>query len=176
MKKHILGFAIFSFIIASAVFLKFVFYVPESFDVPSPTVNRSCWKMNREFAKISVPMVRQAVLDLNTKQMNWELKMPDSRGSVALHFFVKNSQGARYLATEFVPYNSSENGIFEFTSSYLWLDKLGAYENLYVVPEQISRSEFRARNFEPDFNENAATSVLLYSGKAGYLTESYFRK
>jgi hypothetical protein len=195
MKKHLFGFAIFSLIVGSAILVSSMFSSPRGVFVPVvetvsyDSTQNSCWKMKRksfevretEAVKISKPFVRQAVLDLNTKQLDWDLVVPESATSVALHFFAKDARGVRHLKTEFVPIlsvdkPSANGGVLEFTSSYLWLDKLGYYENLYVVPEAISRGELKRRSISPVFDETAATSVLLYTGQAGYPTEKYFRK
>lgn len=177
MKKHIIGFAIFSVIVGTAILVKSILYVPEVKNYTYTSVTKtSCWKMKQEASKDTPPIVRQAVLDLNTKQIDWELKVPRNESSVALHFFVNDSRGARYLETVFAPRSAASDGNLEFTSSYLWLDNLGSYQNLYVVPETISGAGFRMKDFQPKFNEQNATSVILYSGKSGYLTEKYFKK
>lgn len=183
MKKHIIGLALFSFIVITAGFVYSMFsvarveevFVVTNSETYSPT--KSCWKMKRDSKQSSVGdiKVKQAVFDLKTKQLNWELAAPLREGSsIALHFFVKNADGTRYLNSALAPQTGFENGVIKATSSYEWLDRLESYENLYVVPELTTWSEFQKR--QPKFNAEKATSVLLYSGEQGYLTEKYFRE
>lgn len=190
MKKHIIGFAIFSLIVGSAVFIKALFYFPKETRVSySYSTRNSCWKMKREGHPITnVPIVRQAVLNLDDKQINWELAVPETNSRVALHFFTKDSKGTRYLATELAPKGISGYPVLSYTSTYLGLiNNLGSRPNLYVVAEMIPSSDSQVRDFQPIFDENLATPVLVVSGKGegigggngsgrGYVIEKSFEK
>lgn len=183
MKKHIIGFTLFSIIVGTAAFIYAMFNVVKVEEVftpaYTPTYQRnSCWKMKRELKETSVasPVVRQAVLDLKTKQLNWELAAPLSNSQIALHFFVKDENGTRYINSAFVPKSGFENGVNKATSSYQWLDNLDSYENLYVTAEFTTWSDYQNRRLQPKFDAGRATSVLLYSGEQGYVTEKYFKE
>ena len=180
MKKHIIGLALFSFIVSAAAIVYAIFNVPEIASVAATqyiVAERTHCKMKRAANRSTVdaPMVTQAVFDLKTKQLNWELAAPQRSGStIALHFFVKDANGTRYLNSAFAPQMGFENGGIKATNSYEWLDRLESYENLYIVPELASWNKYQKR--QPKFDAEKATSVLLYSGEQGDLTEKYFKE
>lgn len=164
MKKHIIGFAMFSFIVASAVFVKYYFYTPESFDVPAPAVKSSCWKMKREFKASEAPIVRQALLNLNTKQMNWEVYVPETETRLALHFFIKDGGDTRFLGTEIAPMVTSKwNKVIKYNSAYIWFYNLNSDDTVYIVPEMLTDFEDNNKNFDPIFDESRATPVTVYT-------------
>lgn len=177
MKRNIIGLVVFSLIIGAAVFVKSALSVrnPVNYDYAA---RRDCPLHQPFSSELNSPQsvgtvklsVKQAVLNLKTMQINWEVAVPLKNSLFALHFFVKDNHGTRYLASELGPMSSfgktsSDTGALEFTSSYLWLDNLGHYQNLYVVPEQVSFSDYQSKHFSPQFDENAAIPVLLYSGR-----------
>ena len=175
MKKHLFGFAIFSLIVGSAIFVSVIFSAPREVTVPAVEtvyelpVKSSCWKMKREYAKKDSLAVRQAVLDLETKEINFELYVPKTDSPVAMHFFVRDFEGTRYLATELSPLlSSTNNGVLGFTKTYSWLKNPDSYQNLYVVPEQISRRDYELGISNPKFVEDKAFAVTVNSGKAFY--------
>jgi hypothetical protein len=141
----------------------------------------SCWRMKHEAYRSGQQKlaVVQAVFNLSTSKLDLALATPQTESSIALHFFRKDASGTRYLETEFIEYPafhkySYDKGVLEFTRSYRWLDDLGTYQNLYVIAEQVSRSDFRRRSFVPSFDETAAASISLYSGKTGYPTKQAY--
>ena len=183
MKKHIIGFTIFSIIVGTAAFIYAMFNIVNVEEVFTPAYTpayqgKSCWKMKQDLKESNVdsPVVRQAVLDLKTKQLNWELAAPQTKSKIALHFFIKDENGTRYINSALAPESGFENGVIKATSSYLWLDNLDSYKNLYVVAEFTSWSNYQNKNNPPKFDSGRATSVLLYSGEQGYLTEKFFRE
>lgn len=193
MKKHIIGLTLFSFIVSAAAIVYAVFNVPKIVPVAPMrfvVAERTHCKMKRaaNHSQVDLPVVTQAVFDLKTKQLNWELAAPLSSGSntsidfsgagskIALHFFVKNKNGTRYLNSVLAPgLATSENLVIKGSGSYEWLDNLNSYENLYVTAESTSWKKFQDKTVQPEFDAEKATSVLLYSGEQGYLTEKYFK-
>ncbi len=193
MKKHIIGLTLFSFIVSAAAIVYAVFNVPEIVQVAAQryvVAERTHCKMKRavDNSQADSPVVTQAVFDLKTKQLNWELVAPlssdskiavsfsDADSKIALHFFVKNKNGTRYLNSVLTPsFATPENFVIKSSGSYEWLDNLDSYENLYVTAESTSWKKFHDKTVQPKFNAEKATSVLLYSGEQGYLTEKYFR-
>ncbi|MGI8788016.1 MAG: hypothetical protein ACR2HG_09680 [Pyrinomonadaceae bacterium] len=171
MRKHFIGLGLFSFIVVSAAVIYAVFSVPEINSVivsryETTSMPTSCWRMKRESSETKVRplMVKQAVLDLKTKQLNWELTVPSPTSQITLHFFVKDKNKTRYINSISVP-AGFENGIVNAASSYKWLDNLASYENLYVMPEYTSQDKLKNENAPPKFDADKATSVLLYSGE-----------
>jgi hypothetical protein len=164
MKKHILGIALFSLIIGSAgIFYSFFADDYDTYNIVETEVY-SYESFDGGFVE-SQPIIRQAVLDLKTKQINWEFSNRNNKADIALYFYIVDSHGVRYLNSE---HTRTTN---DFVSSYIWLDNLKSYENLYVIA--VDMNTHRAQSAIPRFEINKATSVLLYSGKQGYLAEKY---
>ena len=155
MKKHIIGLALFSFIDSAAAVIYALFPVPEiapvseviTVSVPQYNVKRSC-RMKLKMNKIPSIEVRQAVLDLQTRQFNWELATPDIDEPIALHFFSNDDKGTRYITTEQINNKFSHNGILKFSNSYGWLNKRKSYENLYVIAQFDSEAVNYSENYQ----------------------------
>ncbi len=186
MKKHIIGFAIFSLIVGTTAFIYAMFNVVRVEEVPAPTYyqtyspTKSCWKMKRELreSKLDSPKISQAVFNLKTKQLDWKLDTPEIAAPIRLHFFVKDENGTRYIASEQILSSGlrsgqvgmdkraidmeGREGEVKFTSSYLSLDNLDSYENLYVIAERVPQTRV---NYQPKFDAVKATAVLVDSGK-----------
>jgi hypothetical protein len=174
MKKHFWGFALFCLIVGTAAFIYAKFNVGSIVKVNAPmgystySQTKSCWKMKRESSRTRVgsPMVRQAIFDLRSKQLRWELDTSEVDAPIALNFFIKDESGMRYVNSVLVPMAAYRHGsIIKATSSYEWLDKLDSYENLYVTAEPISQSAYQDKNFPVEINVGKltnATAVLLY--------------
>jgi len=179
MKKHILGLALFSFIVSAAAVVYAFFNVPEIVQVsevitvsePQYVPTRTSCKM-RSTPKNNSIKIEQAVLNLQTKQFNWELATPDREEAIALHFFSKDAGGTRYITSEQINNKFSHNGVLKFSDSYRWLNKRDSYENLYVIAqfdsEVINYSEnfqVYGDRFQPKFDAAKATAVTIDSGK-----------
>jgi hypothetical protein len=132
MKKHFWGFALFSFIVGATVFiyamLNTVTFETVSAPIYSQTYSptKSCWKMTREsrIESFGSPVVKQAVFNLTSKQLRWELNTSQVDTPIALNFFIKDERGTRYVNSTIVPMSAYRDGIVRATSSYLWLDNL----------------------------------------------------
>lgn len=170
MKKHYFGFALFSFIVGTAAVIYAMFNVVNVEEVPVPSYSatyspsKSCWKMKRELreSNIGSPIIRQAIFNLKTKQLKWELAAPETNSKIALHFFIKDENGTRYINSVLAPTFGYEYGTMKATSSYLWLDNLESYENLYITAEPVSSGAYKNKNFQPKFDASRATAVLVY--------------
>jgi hypothetical protein len=168
MKKHLFGFALFSLIVGTTAFIYAKFNVVSVDEVYTPVdystfaQTKSCWKMKREMSEsnIGLPIVKQAIFNLRTKQLKWELDRSNIDTPIALNFFVKDKNGTRYINSVLAPMSGYEGGAI--ISSYLWLDNLDSYENLYITAEPVSYSEYRNKNFRAKFDVSRATPVLLY--------------
>ena len=170
MKKHIFGFALFSFIVGTTAFIYAILSIIniEEVKVPaySPTYSptKSCWKMKREASRVNIgsPSVKQATFNLASKQLRWELDTSQVNTPIALNFFIKSENGMRYVNSTYVPMIAYRNGSVGATSSYEWLNNLDSYENLYVIAEPVSHSEQGYKNYSRKFDANKATAVLVY--------------
>ena len=178
MKKHVLGLALFSFIVSASAIVYALFSVPETapvsevitVSVPRYSVNRSCRMKSKSDNAASIG-IRQAVLNLQTKQFNWELATPEIDEPIALHFFSNDDKGARYITTEQINNKFSHNGILKFSDSYGWLNKRKSYENLYVIAQFDSEAVNYSENyqvygnkFQPKFDAAKATAVTVNYG------------
>jgi hypothetical protein len=170
MKKHIFGFALFSFIVGTTGFIYAMLSIVniEEVKVPSYTQTysptKSCWKMKRETSRenLGSPLVKQATFNLASKQLRWELNTSQVNTPIALNFFIKGENGTRYVNSTFVPTIAFRDGSVNATSSYEWLNNLDSYENLYVIAEPIAHGKRGNKNFSREFDANKATAVLVY--------------
>ncbi len=183
MTKHIAGFILFSFIVGVSGVLAFIFAeipkveiaVEESY-VPRYESKTRCYKKNYdnyENSNASVKVV-QAVFNERTKLLDTNLfiKREDSSiqsVSFALHFFVKDRKGVRYLASENYylkpDFNSWDEASQAIPSrSYQWLDDLTSQENLYVIADTAS-NKTNYKKYQPTFDENKATAIISLKGK-----------
>ncbi len=189
MNKHVVGFILFNLIVGTSIIIAAFFYQIPKFEsvvvtpVTSETYTRSCWKGNKRYAnKMTSVKITQAVFDSKTEELKLELfvqsdvksfkniKVSFKNIKVALHFFVKDGDSTRYLATEKltdekmdkVNIDLSEGAKITFliTSSYDWLGNLNSRENLYVIPELTSNANTYG-DYTPVFDEANATPVTL---------------
>ncbi len=187
MKKHIVGFIIFNFIVGTSLIVAAFFYQKPKFEsvvitpVTSETYTRSCWKSKSRFINNTTSArVTQAIFDSKAQELKTELfvQADDEKSlkttKVALHFFVKDGNSTRYLATEDLKdekvsmkgtFDSSESRAAKVTflinSSYQWLDDLKSpsRDNLYVVPQIITNNSYH--DYKPVFDEMNATPVTI---------------
>lgn len=190
MKKHVFGFALFSFIVAVAVvvgnlpaFEPASVHLIDSYEEPQPRY--FCKKRQSRNYDYQNAKIEQAVLDLKTKQLKISLSLPSQSGAaaaeeksytLALHYFVKNGSETRFLKTQ----NNYLNSAFDTENEWLltsseWLDALESYDNLYIVPEikeNVSVNSFSVKGGDsinpknqPRFDYSTAAPVLLSRGK-----------
>jgi hypothetical protein len=170
MKKHIFGFALFSFIVGTTGFIYAMLNIVniEEVKVPSYTPSysstKSCWKMKRNSTQVNLgsPLVKQATFNLASKQLKWELDTSQINAPIALNFFIKNESGTQYVNSTFVPTIAFRDGSVNATSSYEWLNNLDSHENLYVIAEPLVHGKRGYKNSLPEFDASKATAVLVY--------------
>lgn len=184
MNKHIVGFILFNLIVGTSIIIAAFFYQIPKYEsvyvtpVTSETYTRSCWKGNKRYAnKMTSAKVTQAVFDSKTQELKTELFVQSNKKifkdiKVVLHFFVKDGDSTRYLATEDLTNNKGDmKGIYDVserrmtkatflvTFDYQWLGDLKSSENLYVMPEVIDTE--MNKDYTPVFDEVNATPVTL---------------
>lgn len=180
MKKHILGLALFSFIVSAAAIVYAFFNASEIVQIyevvstpQSVTTERTYCNKGKKPKKNSIE-INQAILDLQTKQFSWELATPDVDEPIALYFFSKDANGeTRHIATERINNKFSHNGTLRYSSSYNWLNKRKSYENLYVIARFAPESKtyrngdslMHVESFPPNFDAAKATAVTVDYGK-----------
>lgn len=183
MTKHIAGFILFGFIVGISGIIAFIFAeIPQPekvFDdeliLPRYESKSRCYKRSHgsfDNSDVSVKVV-QAVFNERTKQLDTDLfiKRKDfstENVSVVLHFFAKEIDGTKYLASERVwlepEFNLEGKATHTITSSYQWLDNLNSFENLYVLAD-TANSKVNYKKFNPYFDEYKATAVISLKGR-----------
>jgi len=187
MKKHIAGFILFSFVVGTAVFASEVWKIFTEYEKIAPKREGNSYSkikpvISETEATVGAidkksPTVRQAVFNLNTKQVNIELLFRDyvpagEKINVKLSYFRNDSTGARFITSEIVSffpesfYNRNKDATAVVLSSYEWLDRLDSYENLYVIAEFDGKYPYSNRT-APKFDTGFAKEILLFSGKTG---------
>lgn len=180
MKQHLIGLTLFSFIVGTAAVIYAVFNVPEIQPVheivstpPAIPAERTYCNM-KKLSPFKSLEIKQAVLDADTKEFNWELAVPQRDEMIELLFFVKDGKGTRFLANEKVHSRSARKGVLRFQNSYPWLNSRKSYENLYVIARFESDAvnyeenfEVKGNRFEPRFDAAQATAVTVNFGQTG---------
>lgn len=180
MNQNVFGVILFSFIVGIAIFISEFFIAlptpPAVYERPVYESRTSCRKKvdtQAIPAEISSIKVWQAVLNAETGKLYTDFSVKkgnfrDESIGVALHFFVKDGRGTRYLATETVAlspeFNYDGKADHSVLSSYQWLDDLQRRDNLYVVAESSIPFQ-KSKNLEPKFDEANAVPVLLMKGR-----------
>ena len=179
MFKHLVGFVIFSFIVGLSWFASGFFYEMPNADsvyVYEPSVKvyekRNCNLRKYKASESADIELKQAVFNIKTKRLDtsFEIKSiyADSKYvNLKLHFFAKDADGARYLATEdiMVSPETDNSGVTKWneSSSSLWLDNLNDYDNLYVIPDADEGYVYSESNNKivPLFEEGKAFPVII---------------
>ena len=170
MKKHILGLAIFSFIVFAAAFIGGLFAFSKIDEVSMPQ-NLPIEKTHSDLNYDSIE-IKQAVFNINTKKLNFEFSAPSRDEAIELQFFSKDDRGTRYIAAEQVQNKLSGKGVLRFVNSYERLNKRSKFENLYVIARFDSDSIKASENvwaggntFEPKFDSTKAVPVTIDYGR-----------
>ena len=175
MKQNVLGFILFVFIVGTAILISGILTsattYPKIAEVPvienhshCPTVQK---RQNNQI-KITQAFLNQQNNQLYTRVQVADQSDSDNRFQLTFHFFVKNGTETRYMTSEsFAVQGNNPNGqdsVYEFVSSFDWLEKLSRKDNIYVV---VSKSIIGFENSQsiPRFDEANATPVLLMQNK-----------
>jgi hypothetical protein len=148
MKKHILGVSLFVSIVGISGLVYCILTQDNSIEKTFAISTNQADQI----------LVKQAVLNLKTKKITWEMAKSDLNTPIVLHFFVVDENGAEYLASKNAPSGD------EITTSYRWLNNLKSYDNLYVMADIIDSKSAILSSTEL-FDPAKATAVLLNSGK-----------
>jgi hypothetical protein len=173
MKKHIIGLMLFSFIVSAAVviygFLNILFPVPNPVTVYLPQYvpsGKTHCNLRGEVkeSKISSVKVKQAVINLQTKEFSWEIDASKIDAPVNLHFFSKENGGTYYITSS--PFVAlSHTGRANITEAFDFMHKPVFSENLYVIGDYYYESKIYGKANPPKFDINKATSVTIDYGK-----------
>lgn len=177
MKKHIFGFAIFSFIIGATVLVSGL--LATMFCSGSPVLLKTNYaeserktycnmKRSQRYGTEKIK-IEQAFLDQNNRELKTFIALKNSGKdsdpyTVALHFFTKNGDQTRFVATENVYFETGLKNNETTLKSLSWTDKLETTDNLYVQPE-ATWGLTKYKGIPPGFDQTNAAPVLLSRGK-----------
>lgn len=183
MKKHLLGFAIFSLIVGTAAFVAAL-----AREVPQPAKQftyevskTSCWKNVRQDSEIrqstdygqASVKITQAVLNEKTRKLDTNFfiqrETPSTQKVRVKLTFVnslpnENGNWDDAVRTEYVilspNFNVDNNGTQLMISSYQWLGDLNSGENLYVTAEVVNGRSNDLETVPRKINFNDFTPIL----------------
>jgi len=170
MKKHIIGLALFSFIVSAATVIYALFNVPETITVSAPQYipaqNSYCKKKRAaKKSEINSIEIKQAVINVRTEELNWEIIAPEVDAQVVLYFFSKDRKGTHYLSSSLVIPEFSRTGKLKINKPFKFLYESKSYNNLYVIAKFVSESEIYDQSNPPEFDEAKATAVTVDYGE-----------
>ncbi len=170
MKKHIIGLALFSFIVSAAAIVYAIFSIPEIITVSAPQyipAQRKHCKMKRELneSEMNSIEVKQATINMKAEELNWEIVAPEINAPIALYFFSKDINGTHYISSTPVITEFSRIGKLKINKPFKFLYEPKSYENLYVIARFVSDSEIYNQNNLPKFDAAKATAVTVDYGK-----------
>lgn len=154
MKKHIVGLAIFTFIVGAAAIAYAIFNVPGTIPVSvvtqndSPSKPTACWNMRRKASESNLvsPTVTQAVYDVKAKKLSWKLDSSDYSQTV-LYLFIADENGIQKTNLAFNAQNArgAEQEMSYSYSPYKTDSKINLYlmadtDSRYLVSDESHRS------------------------------------
>ena len=171
MKKHIIGLALFSFIVSAAAVVYAVFNVPEIISVVAPQyipTERTNCKLKRkvEQLKDNSPLITQAVYSVKTKKLSWKLASLDSPKTTALHWFLKDEKGVQRIDAFYVNELSGIEEVNSYSELGKMLSKLSPKANLYLIADTKRAYVISNELKRPiEFDLNKAIPVTINYGK-----------
>ncbi len=175
MKKHIIGLTLFSFIVSAAAVVYAFFNVPEIIPVSEVVavsapqyvpVQRNHCKMRRQLeeSEVNSSIITQAVFNMKTKKLSWNLVSADSDYPTLLHFFVKDEKGLRQIPSLYVEY-AEKDGELNFSESYGNLSRISPRANLYLIADTNSYLYSGDLKRVVEFDSSKAIPVIIDYGK-----------
>ncbi len=169
MKKHVIGFTLFSIIVGTAAFIYAMFNVVKVEEVfapaYTPTYQRnSCWKMKRNLkeSEVNLPTITQAIFNLKTRKFSWNLSTIETDSPIVLHFFVNDGKGTRYIDSVSAK-SLVRDGNLNFSPSYMKLGKLDSQANFYFIAEVNGAlpNYFHEKKISPQVKFDASKAVAV---------------
>ena len=157
MKKHILGLAIFSLIVGSAVFVSAFVYKQVKREYVYEVSSRSCWKQSKQPNEIKSNSVKivQAFFTTYPKLSELEIEFSTPISQPVEIQLYKNSTSAALL-TKTVTLLPNVDNKSTIKLYYKRIDDLRGLDNMYVTVRRLDDSMA-----ENDFNKSDAVAVLL---------------
>lgn len=169
MRRHTLGFLVFSFIIGSAaiIYASFSAMTTENTSVtalPERYSSRtSCWNMKRQAreSKISMPIIRQATLSAEGSLFIFEIGCVEKPKQISLYFYSKNERNTKLIAVEEIDLKPSAacDNLSLLYRNFTWANELNRGENIYVIARDSNQDDADST----EFDESLATPVSMAS-------------
>lgn len=158
MKKHLFGLVVFSFIVGAAIVYRSVFVAAPHLkqNLAQTVTDNLNWKVSDKL------YVKRADYDVKEDLLRWELSAPKVDSPVVLHFFIKDENGTRHIASGQGVNTCLIEAKLEFTTYFSGLDNLKSYENLYVIAEFGTKAKVYKEGYKPIFDSDKATPILPF--------------
>lgn len=169
MKKHIIGFTLFSIIVGTAAFIYAMFNVVNVEEVFTPAYTptyqgKSCWKMKRDLKEpeVNSPIVTQAVYNVKTKKLSWKLASLNSNYPTVLHWFLKDEKGIQRIDAFYARDLWGDRKINSSSELNSILSKLSSKTNLYIIANTKSSYVFTDEiHSSIEFDSSKAVPVTI---------------
>ena len=167
MKKHILGLALFSFIVSAAAIVYAVLNFNEIIPVSEinstpqyiPSERTRC-KMKRQSKTNSIE-ITQAVYNARTKHSNLELAVSRDVRAIALHFFSKNNNDSQYIKTVQLEGGGDYRNVSIDFEAFDWLNKRASRGNFFVIAESTNEYLYIDSENQPKFDSQKAVAITV---------------
>lgn len=192
MKNHIVGLAVFTFIVGAAAIVYAIFNVSETISVAevvpvsavtennSSSKPTSCWNMKRKSDELNAAglIIKQAVYNVKTKKFSWKLSVSNSElntddptilhwylptTSAVMHLFLQDEKGIRRIYAPAIKESTGK----ETLGSLSVFDKAPSSNspkaNLYIM---IANQRYPTSVDNPiEFDSSKAFPVTIDYGK-----------
>lgn len=166
MKKHIIGLALFSFIVSAAAIIYAVFNI----SCISIGTTRQDILIAEKQSETDMPIVTQAVYSIETKKLSWELNKSVLKRGTVLHWVLIDEKGIEKLhsfyATEYLNGSQGEFNVGSTSVLSEMMSKISPNANLYLVIDTKSENGVsdEMKRMEA-FDINKAVPVTINYGK-----------
>jgi hypothetical protein len=176
MKRHIIGFEIFSLIIGVTFIVHQKLNNIQRSQVDF--VSESYLKGNNLFEKSNVKVI-QAVFNQPTKQLHigflYNRDKSVQEANIKLHIFVNNGKELKFLATENArttfAMNMEQNRVLHTQVTCEWLAEIKSKENLYVWIEEIKSDKTIIETIPLNFDPSLAIPIFVDYSMDDYIEE-----
>ena len=164
MKKHIIGLALFSLITGVSAF---IFVAFSSFDISKVFAPKTKNQTTEQVADkgIESPIVTQAVFDVKTGNLIWEINPSKINDFPVLNIYIKDERGIRLLDSIHTLNYFTKGQVPKFSKQYFEMNKLFPKANLYLIPDTTLYSDKDENQLHTRFDIDKAIPVTIDYGK-----------
>lgn len=162
MKKHIVGIAIFSFIVFAAAFIGGLFafsrideiFVPQNLPAEQTHCDFGRERFESDFVSSSTA---QAVYSVKTKTLTWQGKLPNEKAATQFNLWARDRVNFTFIGSIAVG-NMAGGKIYMPDELSKSLNKIAPSNSLYIIGADKNNGEF-------EFNIDNAVPVTIDYGK-----------